>query len=50
MNVGNRNELAGPVKNRSHAIAIAKRKDVEVLNEFGFNLIEEDRQYAIPER
>lgn len=50
MNVGNRDELAESVKNSGHAVAITKTRDVAVLNELGFNLIDKDKQYAILER
>lgn len=50
INVQDKDELMTFMKNSRYAIAIAKTRDVEVLNELGFNLLEKDEKYAILER
>jgi hypothetical protein len=50
MNIGNKKELSSYIASGKGRIAIAKVKDIEVLKNMNFNVIESDGTYAILER
>lgn len=50
INAGSREELGALLKSGVNLIAISKSKDVELLRELGFNLLETEGKYAILEK
>ncbi|MEW6213760.1 MAG: glycosyltransferase family 39 protein [Nitrospirota bacterium] len=50
INVRNRDGLLPFIKNNRNLIAISKTKDIDVLKDLGFNLLENDGRYAILEK
>ena len=48
--VGNRDELLPLLEQGKRLLVISKAKEIEVLKHLGFNLLEEDKRYAILEK